>query len=166
VDCGLTGATPVEEDRSVTDENQAFAVAANHRVWELLAREARTDAEDREMVDAAHASLWHWRAAGTLVNEQRGEWLVSHVYAVLANADAALAHAQRCWELTEEGALEGFDRAYACEAMARAHAARRDAAEATTWRARANTAAASVADDEDRAILDADLAAGPWYVLG
>jgi hypothetical protein len=149
----------------VTDpeDHRAFAGAANNRVWELLGEEARDDAATRELIDAAHASLWHWRYAGTLVHEQRGEWLVSHVYAVLGRGDAALAHAQRCWALTDEGGLGGFDNAYACEAMARAHAARGDTEEATTWRVSATVAAADVADPEDRAILDADLAAGPWF---
>jgi hypothetical protein len=148
------------------DAHRTFGVAANNRAWELLGNEARTPEQDRELVDAAHASLWHWRHAGTLVNEQRGEWLVSHVYAVLGNGDVALAHAERCRALTEEGALDGFDLAYSCEAMARAHAARGDVEPAGTWRERAQSVAATVADDEDRAVLEGDLAAGPWYSIG
>jgi hypothetical protein len=150
------------------ESHRTFGVAANNRAWELLGTDARTPDQDRELVDAAHASLWHWRHAGTLVNEQRGEWLVAHVYAVIGDGAAALPHAQRCWALTEEGALDGFDRAYACEAMARAYAARGDAddvRDATAWRDRAAEAAADVDDEEDRGILEADLAAGPWYAL-
>ncbi|MDQ1519570.1 MAG: hypothetical protein QOI55_643 [Actinomycetota bacterium] len=145
------------------EDHRTFAAAANNRAWELLADASRDDAAKREMVDAAHASLWHWRYAGTVVHEQRGEWLVSHVYAVLGHGDAALAHAQWCWALTEEGALTGFDHAYACEAMARALAARGDADDAASWRDRATTSASNVTDEEDRAILEADLAAGPWF---
>jgi hypothetical protein len=148
------------------EAHRAFGVAANNRAWELLGRETRTADEDRELVDAAHASLWHWRHAGTLLHEQRGEWLVSHAYAVLGDGGAALAHAERCQALTEEGALDGFDLAYAYEAMARAHAARGDIEDATRWRERAVSVVATVADEEDRAILEGDLAAGPWYALG
>jgi uncharacterized protein YndB with AHSA1/START domain len=155
-------AEPVDAER---EDHRAFGASAHNRVWELLGRDDRTPADDREMVDAAHASLWHWRYAGTLVNEQRGEWLVSHVRAVLGDGDAALAHARRCWALTETGALDGFDYAYACEAMARAHAARGDVDDARAWRDRASTAATKVSDPEDREIVDADLAAGPWYGL-
>lgn len=146
-------------------DHAAFARAANGRVWELLEREARTARDDREMVDAAHASLWHWRHAGTLVHEQRGEWLLARVYAVRGDAAAALAHAQRCLELTEEGALEGFDAVYAAEAMARAFAASGRLDDARQWRERAVAAAANVEDDEDRAIVDGDIAAGPWFGL-
>ena len=147
------------------EDHREFAVAANNRVWELLGDEARDEAGTREMVNAAHASLWHWQYAGTALHEQRGEWLASHVYAVLGRGDTALLHAQRCWALTEEGALEGFDRAYACEAMARAQAARGEVSDAAEWRDRATTEASKVVDAEDRAILDADLATGPWYDL-
>ena len=65
--------------------------------------------------------------------------------------------------LTEEAALDDFDYAYACEALARAHAARRAVDEATTWRDRAATAATKIADEEDREIFAGDLAAEPWY---
>jgi hypothetical protein len=152
-------------DDAEREAHRAVGVAANNRVWALLASEGRTEADNREMVDAAHASLWHWRYAGTLVHEQRGEWLVSHVYAVLGQGGPALVHAQRCWVLTEEGALEGFDYAYACEAVARAYAAAGDVKSAGAWRDHARNAAAQVTDPEDRAILDADLAAGPWFAL-
>jgi hypothetical protein len=153
-------------DEAEREAHRAVGVAANNRVWTLLARDDRTDTDNREMVDAAHASLWHWRYAGKLVNEQRGEWLVSHVYAVLGQGVPALVHAQRCWALTEEGKLEGFDYAYACEAVARAYAAAGDAKTAGAWRAHALDAAAKVTDPEDRAILEADLALGPWFGLG
>jgi hypothetical protein len=149
----------------MSDDHEMFAKAANNRVWDLLGDEQRSAAGDREMVDAAHASLWHWRHAGTAVHEQRGEWLVSHVYAVLGRGDEALTHAQRCFELTEANALTGFDLAYAYEALARAHAALGALDTAQTWLARGHDAAAKVDDPEDRAILDGDLAAGPWYGL-
>ena len=149
----------------MSDDHEPFAKAANNRVWELLGEEQRSAIGDREMVDAAHASLGHWRHAGTALHEQRGEWLVSHVYAVLGRGDEALAHAQQCFELTEANALTGFDLAYACEALARAHAALGALDTAQTWLARAHDAAAKVEDPEDRAILDDDLAAGPWYGL-
>jgi hypothetical protein len=152
-------------DDAEREAHRAVGVAANNRVWTLLATEDRTAADDREMVDAAHASLWHWRYAGTLVNEQRSEWLVSHVYAVLGQGPPALVHAQRCWVLTEEGQLDGFDYAYACEAVARAYAAADDVKSASAWRAHALDAASKVTDPEDRAILEADLASGPWFNL-
>jgi hypothetical protein len=136
-------------------DHRELAVAANNRTWELLGNDARTDADTREMVHVAHASLWHWLQCGDVENEQRGEWLVSHVYAVIGRAEPAVFHALRCLEITEAAGLQGFDRAYAYEAMGRALALANDET-AAEWRARAEAAGAEIADPEDRAIFEAD----------
>jgi hypothetical protein len=110
----------------------------------------------------AHASLHHWRIAGGPVETARGEWLVSHVYAVLGRGEPALVHARRSYEscLGGEG-FRDFDLAYAYEGMARALAAL--GADVGDWKARAAEAGAAIRDDEDRSIFDGDFAAGPWY---
>jgi hypothetical protein len=137
-------------------DHRELAIAANHRTWDLLGKDDRTDVDNREMVHSAHASLWHWLQCGDAVTEQRGEWLVSHVYAVIGRAEPAVFHALRCLEITEEAGFEGFDRAYAYEAMARALALENDPT-AADWRARAEKTGAEIADPEDRAIFEADL---------
>jgi hypothetical protein len=116
---------------------------------------------DPAVADAAHASLYHWRVAGGPAEEARGEWLVSHVYAVLGRGEPARHHAARSLAICSSAGLDGFDLAYAYEGMARALAASGEAPE--PWRARALEAATLVSDPEDRSIVDADLAAEPWY---
>jgi len=54
--------------------------------------------------------------------------------------------------------LEEFDLPFAHEAMARAHALAGDEAAARDWLARARAAAADIADEDDRAIVETDLA--------
>jgi MerR family regulatory protein len=56
----------------------------------------------------------------------------------------------------ETSSRSSISRSY--EAMARAHALAGNEVEAREWFARARTAAADVADEDDRAILEADLA--------
>ncbi|MEN8243230.1 MAG: hypothetical protein ABFS17_15065, partial [Chloroflexota bacterium] len=73
-----------------------FAKSFNGKVWELLEKPDRTPDEDQEMVMAAFASAYHWRFVGTPLNQQRGEWILAHVYTVLGNAALALEHAQTC----------------------------------------------------------------------
>jgi len=137
----------------------------NRLVWQLLARTDRTPDDDARMVDAAHASQYHWREAGG-PPWTRGEWLVSHVYAVLGRAEPALHRARRCLELArDEPGVADFDHAYAAEAMARALACAGELDQAATWRSRATEAGAAIADDEDRDIFTGDLADGPWFGL-
>ena len=150
--------TPAEATDIDALEHREWGRRANQRVWELLG-DGKPAADDvREFVDAAHASQWHWSHGGGKLEAQRGEWLLSHVYAVIGDAPAALRHAQRCWEITEAEGYEDFDRAYVCEAMARAHAVNGDADVAVGWRDRAAKAGALIADDEDRKIFESDLA--------
>ena len=62
------------------------------------------------MVLAASASLYHWLQIGTVVNAQRGEWLLARVYTVLEKPHPAMEHALRCQELTQTAPQrdEGF----------------------------------------------------------
>lgn len=158
-------ATDSKEPTDATDpgiddaQHREWGRRANQRVWALLGDGEPTDDDVRELVDAAHASQWHWSYAGGQLEAQRAEWLLSHVYAVIGDVPAALRHGQRCLKITEAEGYEDFDRAYACEAMARAHAVNGDVDAANEWRGKAAKAGALIADDEDRKIFETDLAA-------
>ena len=142
-----------------------LGASLNGEVWALLEKSKdRSEDENRRMVHAAHASNYHWLHAGTGVNEQRGEWLISHVYAELGLADAALRHAKICAELTRThlDELKDFDLAYSAEALARAHAVAGSRNEALALKARARELGAQIAGSEDKNIFDRDFAAGEW----
>lgn len=149
------------------DLHRAMALETNHHVWTLLGQATRSDGENGELVDAAHASLYHWRQVGTNVELQRGEWLISHVYAVLGRVEPALFHAQHCYAITqnEPQGLADFDHAYAYEAMARALALAGDLAAALPYYQQASAAGSAIADDEDRSIFLGDFGGGEWYGL-
>lgn len=157
----LTATFPVEE------AHRYFAKTINGRVWALLGQAERSPAEDVELIHAAHASLYHWLQIGTGVHQQRGEWLISHVYVVVGDAPAALHHAARCWTLTHahKGELADFDIAYAYEGLARAHALAGNHNEAQHYHTLADQAGAAIADDEDRAIFTSDFTNGNWAGL-
>lgn len=169
--CGkndMLGGTVSEENRYTLGEaHLAFAKQMNGRVWELLGASPRSEAENLEMIHAAHASLSHWLQVGTPVHHQRGEWLISRVYTVLEHQRAALRHAKRCLDLTEthEEIMEDFDLAYAYEGMARALALSGSEEEAGTFKARAQQAGEEIGDHEDQSLFFSDLKGGPWYVL-
>lgn len=144
-----------------------FAKAANGLVWRLLEQAPRTPDDDDAMLRAAHTSLFHWLQVGRPVHAQRGEWLLAHVHAALKNPPACLHHALRCLALTEAhpAEMQDFDRAYALEALARAHALVGDLAAARLHHARAAEAGAAIANDEDRGIFTTDFAGGDWFGL-
>ncbi len=138
--------------------HKTMASQANGRTYELL--DSREN--DELMIHAAHASAYHWSIAGTPLNRARAEYLCSRVHAFAGHGAEALRHARRCAVLLSdaEGAQD-FDRAYAHEAMARSLACSGDSSAAT---AELLAALGVVVDDpEDRAIVEADLAAEPWY---
>jgi hypothetical protein len=112
------------------------------------------------MLHAAHASRYHWIRAGTRVNAARGEWQCSRVYAVLGRAEPALHHARRCLELceSEPADLEEFDLPFAYEALARACSVAGDDAGTHEWLVRARAAGEAISDEDDRTLLEADLA--------
>ena len=132
----MTDATEGTEGRPTTTDHKDLGRSLNGLVWQLLARNDRTAEDDARMVDAAHASQYHWQEAGGPPGT-RGEWLVSHVDAVLGRTEPALHHARRCLEL----------------------------AEAAAWHARATAAGVGIADDQDREIFTGDLATAPWFGL-
>jgi hypothetical protein len=156
-----------ESKLSIAEAHLHFARQINGRVWALMDKDKRTQAENDEMLYAAHACTYHWLHAGTAVHQQRGEWLISHVHGALDNAREALRHAERCLALTEacKGEMQDFDIAYAYEGLARAHAQAGNQEQARQWHERAQRAGAAIADEEDRAIFTADFEGGRWHGL-
>jgi len=155
-----------EEKRFTETEAQLFfAKQFNGKTWELLDKQERTQEENELLVDYAHASLAHWRAAGTGVNLQRGVWMLARVNVVLGNTRVALQYAQRCLELTEQhkDQLSDFDFAFAYECMARAQALAGNRAESQQFVDMADKAGAAIKDEEDRQIFFDDFNGGDWY---
>lgn len=153
--------------QNINEAHAHFARTFNMEVWKLLTIEGRSPDENERMIGAAHASFAHWRVVGGSVEQQRGLWLISHVYAELEIAEPALRFAQRCLELTEAhpDAMKDFDLAYAFEGMARAAAVSGDRETALEYRERAAAAGEEIANDEDRKIFTNDLAGWNWGVL-
>jgi DNA-binding transcriptional MerR regulator len=131
-----------------------------NKTWTLMEKADRTREDDDEMLHCTHASAYHWLQVGTAANRSRSEWQCSRVYTILGRVEPALHHARRCLEIVEANpdAMEDWDLPTAYEAMARAHMIARDV-EATRRYAEVGRAAmAKIADEDDRAVLEADFA--------
>jgi DNA-binding transcriptional MerR regulator len=143
--------------------HRALGVALFNHTWTLLEKTDRTPAETDEMIHAAHASRFHWGRALDAVpaNLARGEWQCSRVYAVLGRGEPALWHARRCVAINEGAGIADWDIASAYEAMARASAVVGDRDGAAQWKAKAVAALDGIADQDDRDLIEGDLATLP-----
>jgi hypothetical protein len=147
------------------DWHRGLGIEANNSTWDWLGKaEGERDEDDEEkMTQSAYAASYHWsRASGTgPANLARGHWLLSRVWVVRRNGPLALHYADLVMATCRTNDLADFDLAYAHEARARALAClgRRDEAVSE----RAASAAVPISDDEDRNILESDLASEPWF---
>ena len=145
--------------------HEHFAKSTNGRTWELLKKDARTEAEDFEMQAAVYASIYHWMQIGTALNLQRADWLIAHVLIGLGDAKAALKHATRCYQYTLENPdlMQDFDLAYGYEGIARANGLMGNVEAAKSYYEKARAAGEAIADEEDRGIFMTDFEAGEWF---
>jgi hypothetical protein len=139
-------------------DHRKLAIQLFNHTWTLLDRKRRSAADDDAMVHAAHASRHHWAACGTALNLARGEWQVSRVYAVLRRPEGALHHARRSLELCREHGISDFDLAFAYEALARASRVAGRKTEEARYLRRARSLGAKIADADDRAHFERELA--------
>jgi DNA-binding transcriptional MerR regulator len=159
IDAGGQLMTTPSTDRSLdaADERRVAAGLFNH-VWTLMETTDRTVEQTDEMIHAAHASRYHWGNVGDAANRARGEWQVSRVYAILGRGEPALWHARRCLEICQANGIGDWDIAFAYEALARASRVAGDLAGRDRYVEHAREAATQIKDEEDRQLVEADLA--------
>jgi mannose-6-phosphate isomerase-like protein (cupin superfamily) len=145
------------QDASV--HHRHFAVQCFNAVWPLLDLAQRDETQVEEMIHLAHASLWHWRQSPdcTPLNESVGLWQLARVYAVADQAAQARHYASLCERVGAKAELPAFYVGYSHEAAARAETALGDYEAAREHLSSAASCAAAVEEDDDRAVLEADL---------
>lgn len=134
------------------------------RTWELLEKTDRTEDETAELAEAAHASRWHWRQAGTGVHAQRGEWMLARMYCEVGVPSAAAWHLKLTEALTERHSAElaDFDFAFILALRARVAALEGDLERASREFAGAEAAGRRLADADDRDEFARQLKSGNW----
>lgn len=137
--------------------HRKFAVDLFNLTWEYLDKPERTIEDNDLMLNAAHASRYHWEVVGTPVNLARGEWQLSRVYSVLGRPEPAQYHARRCLEICEENEIGDFDLAYAYEALARAYAVASQMDKSHQYLELARQAGEKIAEEDDKALFISDI---------
>jgi len=119
--------------------------------WDYIDIENRTKEEDIRMIHTAHASLFHWMQIGEPLNFARGEWLVSHVYALLGHGESALYHGTHSLDLCLANHIGDFDLAFAYEAISRSYKILNNSPKQNENYTLAIVSAEGIADAEDKA---------------
>ena len=131
-----------------------FAIEYNNLAWDLSVQ-ARSSAQDLEMLNAAHTAALHWESAGTGLHHMRAKMLLAEVHALLGYGQSALAYAEevRSYFLGRDTADWELALMHAIYAHA-AHTAGDSGAYSDAYLA-AVEAMAAIADEEDRKIVRA-----------
>lgn len=135
-----------------------FAVEANNRAWTLAEQygglQAGAGLADTELLDAAHAAAWHWKAIGTELHRMRATMLLAHAHALAGDGSTALALAQEmsAYFLAASDTPD-WERAFAHTILAHAAFAAGEAALHAQAHAQATASLSAIADEEDRAIV-------------
>jgi len=166
MDPGVTHEEPHVTTTAATTEldpqsQRALAAGLFNRVWELLEMTDRTPADDQQLVNAAHASRYHWAGVGGAKEKAIGDWQISRVYAVLGRGEPAVHHARLALGYATQVEGETWLLASAYEGLARAYAVSGDTHAATEWKAKAEARLAEVEDADDREVVQSDLDALP-----
>ena len=146
------------------DQKQAhkfFSAACFNDVWTYLDKPERSESDVEQMIETAHASLYHWlqRVDCTAYNKSIGYWQLSRVYATVGNGPQALVYAEKA--LASADPEKPFMRGYGHEAMARAAFVAGDDELSSRHMELAKSAAEDIQDDSDqRALLDDLLSIG------
>jgi hypothetical protein len=148
-----------ERRTGIEVDHRQFGVDLYNFTWTLLEKESRTSADGDAMLNAAHASAYHWSRAPGAGPEHaaRSQWQISRVNAVLSRGDAAVYHAERCLEHCTENGIGDWDLASAYEALARAHQVAGNDGEYRRNLELGREALAQIADEEDREHIANDL---------
>ena len=140
------------------DEHKKLGISLFNATWTLIDKQDRTQAQDLEMIHAAHASAYHWlKAGGSATNEARSQWQISRVYAILRMGESALFHGMRSLALCQQNTLGGIDLPFGYEAVARAYAILGNDAEKEKNKAAALAACEEIADKADRKYVEGEI---------
>ena len=132
-----------------------FAIECNNRAWQLAEALSRTEAEDAEMLHAAHAAALHWGKVGTELHNARATMLLAHVHALLGDGRAAMPYARRSFDFVMSRDSPSWEIAFAHAVLANAASAAGERALHVKHHELAGTLGMALSNEEERAIFEA-----------
>lgn len=143
---------PFERDAA----HKWFAIELNNISWELLEKTDRTPEEDEDLIHGAHASCFHWKKTGNLVNHSRALCLVANAHSAIGQGTVGLHFADRCVAMIEADReqFSDWDLPFAVDGQARALAAVGETVSAEEKRQAARQLGDAIAGEEDKKVFD------------
>ena len=142
-----------ESGRSESEQWQRkFAMSCNNRAWQLSVQ-ARSLAQDREMLSTAHASAWHWAQVGTELNRMRATMLLAEVHALLGLGPSAFAFASEVRDYFLGQDRPDWEIGFTHAIYAHAAWAAGNTQEHQSGYLKAAAAIGKITEDEDRALV-------------
>ena len=138
-----------------------FAMDCNNRSWDLADVPQRSEAQAREMKNAAFAAAYHWSLVGSEINNARADVTIAHVLSRLGEGSQALYYAQRSLNFFTTHPAEDWDLAFAWLEVAYAAYADQQMDLFQDAYAKSNDLGQSIANDEDRQVFLTELAKIP-----
>jgi hypothetical protein len=139
--------------------HRALAAGTFNASWELLERD-RTADEDLALLEVAFASRHHWRIEGGARQIAIADWMVSRCFSELGEGALAVRFAVAAVRAQPADAPPWL-RASLLEGLARAHAANGDRTARDEAVARAVDELAAETDEENRELIEDQLASVP-----
>lgn len=143
----------VPDDAFPDSWHRHFASRANNEAWPLAER-PRDQVEALALLNAAHASAWHWQAIGTELNRMRALMLLAQAHAQAGLGASAMSYADsmRAFFLATPSTPD-WELAFVHAIHANAAFTVGDKATHADSYARAERAVAAIVDAEDREIV-------------
>lgn len=141
------------EDTKPESWHRFFAATANNEAWPI-AEAPRSQVEALALLNAAHASAWHWQAVGNELNHKRAIMLLAQAHAVAGLGPSALLYANemRSYFLAEPSTPD-WELAFTHAIHANAAHAAGEPTEHKSSYALAEKAIEVIAEEDDRAIV-------------
>ena len=146
---------PTEEE--LARWHRTFAPKAFNYTWSLLDLNELTREQEEEMLAATMAQRHHWYQIGTARNRAIADWQVSRVLAVIGYEELSRRFGERSLAVAIDNELDAFVVGFAYEAIARAAASVDDVATFEESLSAARAQMEKIEDEDDRAVLKADL---------
>jgi hypothetical protein len=141
--------------------HRQVAVDSFNAAWELIDLPARTPAQDRELLELAFTSRFHWGVVGGDEEHMVGDWMIAHVASLEGLGELAHRYASTALDTAREHGWDDWRLASMLEGMARASAAIGDDPGRDRYAAEARRVLATLDDTNDRELIASQLASIP-----